>query len=169
MFGNTVLALAGLTLVSLTACAGPPLAVSAEDGLSFETVFVIEAENSAATSTTIPLQAIRSNECNGEQVELSGVIHLVSQTQPDGSVLGHFNYQHVTGIGLSSGIQYRASAVDQVRLEAPFPSSIQSVRHFRLLAQGTGDNVLVDAIFHITVNANGEVTAEIEELTTRCA
>jgi hypothetical protein len=66
-------------------------------------------------------------------VELSGILHLVSHVLPDGSVLGHFNYQNVTGIGLSSGIKYRASAVDQVRLEAPFPS------------------------------------AEIEELTTRCA
>lgn len=168
MFGNTVRALAGLTLVSLAACADPPRLVSAEDGASFESVFGSAAEDRGATSTSISLHAIRSNECNGEQVELSGVIHLVSHSLPDGSVLGHFNYQNVTGIGLSTGIQYRVSAVDQVRLEAPFPSSIQSVRHFRLLAQGTGDDVLVDAIFHITVNANGEVTAEIEELTTRC-
>ena len=169
MVSNTVRALAGVTLVSLAACAGSPPPVSAEDGVSFESVLATGVENPAATSTALPLHAIRSNECNGEQVELSGVIHLVSQTMPDGSVLGHFNYQHVTGIGLSSGIQYRAAAVDQVRLEAPFPSSIQSVRHFRLLAQGTEANVLVDAIFHITVNANGEVTAEIDELTTRCA
>ena len=167
MFGNTVLALAGLAL-SLAGCAGPPLSVSAEDAVSFESVFGTLAESQAATSTAIPLHAIRSNECNGEQVELTGVIHLVSQTMPDGSVLGHFNYQDVTGIGLSSGIQYRASAVDQVRLEAPFPSSIHSVRHFRLIGQGTGDDVLVDAIFHMTVNANGEIAAEIEELTTRC-
>jgi hypothetical protein len=168
MFGNTVLALAGLTLVSLAACADPPLPVSVEDGASVEIVFGSAAGDRGATSTSISLHAIRSNECNGEQVELSGVIHLVSHSLPDGSVLGHFNYQNVTGIGLSTGIQYRVSAVDQVRLEAPFPSSIQSVRHLRLLAQGPGDDVLVDAIFHITVNANGEVTAEMDELTTRC-
>lgn len=167
MFGNTVLALASLTLVPLAACAGPSLPVSAEDGAAFESVSGT-AEEWGATSTGIPLHAIRSNECNGELVELSGTLHLVSHVLPDGSVLGHFNYQNVTGIGLSSGILYRASAVDQVRLEAPFPSSIQSVRHFRLIANGAGDDVLVDAIFHITVNANGEVTAEIEELTTRC-
>ena len=168
MFGNTLLALASLTLVPLAACAGPSLPVAAEDGAAFESVFGAAAEDWGATSTSIPLHAIRSNECNGELVELSGILHLVSHVLPDGSVLGHFNYQDVTGIGLSSGIQYRASAVDQVRLEAPFPSSIQSVRHFRLIANGAGDDVLVDAIFHITVNANGEVTAEIEELTTRC-
>ena len=168
MLGNTVLALASLTLLPLAACAGPSLPVSAEDGAAFETVFGTTAEDWGATSTSIPLHAIRSNECSGELVELSGILHLVSHVLPDGSVLGHFNYQNVTGIGLSSGIQYRASAVDQVRLEAPFPSSIQSVRHFRLIADGAGDDVLVDAIFHITVNANGDVTAEIDELTTRC-
>lgn len=167
MFGKRVLTLAGLSLATLAACGAPPLAVSAEDGLSFEAVFGTAAEG-GATSTAMPLYAIRSNECNGEQVELRGVIHLLSQSLQDGSVLGHFNYQGVTGIGLSTGIQYRAAAVDQVRLEAPFPSSIQSVRHFRLIAQGAGDDVLVDAIFHVTVNDNGEVTAEIEELTTRC-
>jgi hypothetical protein len=163
-----MLALASLTLVPLAACAGPSLPVSAEDGPAFESVAGTAAEDWRATSTSIPLHAIRSNECNGELVELSGILHLVSHLLPDGSVLGHFNYQNVTGIGLSSGIKYRVSAVDQVRLEAPFPSSIQSVRHFRLIANGAGDDVLVDAIFHITVNANGEVTAEIEELTTRC-
>lgn len=164
MFGRRV-TFVSPTLMLLAACAGPPVSVSAEGDVSFE---VFGTADGGATSTAIQLHAIRSNECNGEQVELSGVIHLVSQVMPGGSVVGHFNYQGVTGIGLSTGIQYRAATVDQVRLEAPFPSSIQSVRRFRLIAQGAEDDVLVDAIFHITVNGNGEVTAEIQELTTRC-
>src|ERR671921_3051943 len=73
----------------------------------------------AATSTTIPLDVIRSGDCTGEDVQLSGTIHLVSQTQRDGSVVGHFNYQNVSGVGLTSGTTYRSSAIDTFRLGTP--------------------------------------------------
>ncbi len=122
----------------------------------------------AATSTTIPLDFIRSNDCNGEQVKLSGTIHLVSQTQRDGSVVGHFNYQNVSGVGLTSATTYRASTVDTFRLEAPFPSDIHSVRSLRLISPGPEDDLLVRFLFHITVNANGETTAEVEDVNIKC-
>jgi len=122
----------------------------------------------AATSTTIPLDAIRSGDCTGEDVELSGTIHLVSQLQSDGSEVGHFNYQGVSGVGLTSGITYRASSVDNFRLAAPFPSDIISVRSLRLISPGPEDNLLVRFLFHITVNANGETTAEVEDVNIKC-
>lgn len=122
----------------------------------------------AATSTTIPLDAIRSGDCTGEDVELSGTIHLVSQLQPDGSEVSHFNFQGVSGVGLTSGTKYRASSVDHVRLAAPFPSDITSVRSLRLISRGPEDDLLVRFLFHITVNANGEVTAEVEDVTSKC-
>src|SRR5687767_7596117 len=54
----------------------------------------------AATSTTIPLGAIRSGGCTGEDGQLSGTIHLVPQTPGDGREVGQFNYQKVSGVGL---------------------------------------------------------------------
>ena len=122
----------------------------------------------AATSTTIPLDVIRSGDCTGEDVELSGTIHLVSQTQRDGSEVGHFNYQNVSGVGLTSGTTYRASTVDTFRLEAPFPSDIHSVRSLHLIGQGTEDNLLVKFFFHITVDANGEIRASIDDVSIQC-
>jgi hypothetical protein len=122
----------------------------------------------AATSTTIPLDAIRSGDCTGEDVELSGTIHLVSQLQSDGSVVGHINYQGVSAVGLTSGTKYRASTVDNFRLAAPFPSDITSVRTLRLISQGAEDNLLVSFLFHITVNANGETTAQVEDVNIKC-
>jgi hypothetical protein len=122
----------------------------------------------AATSTTIPLEAIRSGDCTGEDVELSGKIHLVSQIQPDGSEVGHVNYQGVSGVGLTSGTTYRASSVDSFRLAAPFPSDIHSVRSLRLISPGPEDDLLVKFLFHITVNANGEITAEVEDVDSEC-
>jgi hypothetical protein len=122
----------------------------------------------AATSTKIPLDFIRSNDCTGEQVKLSGTIHLVSQTQRDGSVVGHFNYQNVSGVGLTSATTYRASTVDSFRLKAPFPSDITSVSSLHLIGQGTEDNLLVNVLFHVTVDANGEVRASIDDLSIQC-
>jgi hypothetical protein len=122
----------------------------------------------AATSTTIPLEAIRSGDCTGEDVELSGKIHLVSQIQPDGSEVGHVNYQGVSGVGLTSGTTYRASSVDSFRLAAPFPSDIHSVRSLRLISPGPEDDLLVKFLFHVTVNANGEITAEVEDVDSEC-
>ena len=122
----------------------------------------------AATSTTIPLDFIRSGDCTGEDVELSGEIHLVSQLQSDGSEVGHFNYQGVSGVGLTSGTTYRASTVDNFRLAAPFPSDITSVRTLHLISPGPEDNLLVRFLFHITVNANGETTVEIEDVDIEC-
>lgn len=121
-----------------------------------------------AGSSEMPLHFFRSADCTGEVVEISGTIHLLSQMQPDGSVIGHFNYQDVTGLGLTSGAVYRVSAVDHFRLAAPFPSSIQSERSFRLISQGSASNLLVRALYHFTVNASGEVTASIDELNMQC-
>lgn len=121
-----------------------------------------------ASSNTLPLHAIRSADCTGELVELSGTVHLVSQTQPDGSLVGHFNYQGVTGVGLMSGITYQATAVDHFYLSAPFPSSINSMRNFHLISQGGDSNLLVTILYHITVNAKDEVTVSIDSLEMQC-
>lgn len=121
-----------------------------------------------ATSTDIQLHFLRSADCTGEIVEISGTIHLVNQTQVDGSVIGHFNYQNVSGVGLTSGNTYQVSAVDHFRLSAPFPTDITSVQSFRLINRGSESNLLVTVFYHITGNANGEVTASIDNLDVQC-
>ncbi len=121
-----------------------------------------------ATSTDMPVHFLRSADCTGEVVEISGTIHLVNQTQADGSVVGHFNYQNVSGVGLTSGNLYRVSAVDHFRLSSPFPTDVTSVQSFRLINHGAESNLLVTVLHHITVNANGEVTASIDDLTMQC-
>ena len=126
------------------------------------------ASDLGATSRRETFVFERSAECTGEMVLISGTIHFVSQTQADGSVMGHFNYQKVTGLGLTSGTLYRVSAVDHVRLSAPFPSSINSVQSFHLISLGSDSNLLVTILFHITVNANGEVTVTLDDSHAQC-
>lgn len=154
----------GISLL-LVACSSPLAPVRDADPASLGPLM---ASAIAATSRTLPLHFIRSNECTGEDVEITGTIHFVSKTQRDGGIVGHFNYQDVRGIGLTSGTEYRVSAVDHVHLSAPFPSSVHSVRSFRMIAPGSDDNLLVHVLMHITVTANGDVSASIERLSNRC-
>jgi hypothetical protein len=126
------------------------------------------ASDLGATSRRETIVFERSADCTGETVLISGTIHFVTQTQADGSFVGHFNYQNMPGLGLTSGTIYRVSAVDQLRLSAPFPSSINSVRSFHLISLGSENNLLITFLFHITVNANGEVTASIDDSHAQC-
>ena len=121
-----------------------------------------------ATSTDMPLYFLRSADCTGEVVEISGTIHTVNQIQADGSAMGHFNYQNVKGLGLTSGNTYQTNAVDHIRLSAPFPSSITSVRSFLLISRGANSNLLIHVAYHITINGSGKMTAFIEDLDMQC-
>ena len=121
-----------------------------------------------ATSTDMTLDFLRSADCTGEIVKISGTLHMLNQIQSDGSIMSHFNYLNVSGVGLTSGNTYQANAVDHFRLSAPFPSSINSVRSFLLISRGSSSNLLVTALYHITVNANGEVATSIDDLTMQC-
>jgi hypothetical protein len=121
-----------------------------------------------ATSTQLSLHFIRSGDCTAEDIEISGTIHVLNETQADGSLIGHFNYQNVSGVGLTSGNRYRVSALDHIRLAAPFPADITSISSFRLIGLGSDSNLLVHVMYHITVNANGEVTISIDDLTMQC-
>jgi hypothetical protein len=119
----------------------------------------------SATSSDMPLDFIRSADCTGELVEISGMIHFVNQTRADGSVIGHFNYQNVTGLGLTSGHTYQTSAVDHIQLGG---SDVTSVANFYLISRGSGSNLLVQVLYHITINGNGDVTVSIDDLNTQC-
>jgi hypothetical protein len=134
------------------------------------TIFLPGSAASAlgATSTDMPLYFLRSADCTDEMVEISGTIHMVNQIQADGSAMGHFNYLNVSGVGLTSGNIYQTNAVDHIRLSAPFPSSITSVRSFLLISRGASSNLLIHVAYHITINEKGGMTAFIEDLDIQC-
>ena len=119
-----------------------------------------------AQSSEIPVHFIRDNECSGEDVEISGMIHVLARSQPDGTVAGHINYRNVKGIGLTSGTVYRALSVDRFQLRG---DEVHSARSFRLISRGSGANFTVRVMYHVVVNGNGEVIVSMNRLTTRCS
>lgn len=110
----------------------------------------------------------------GENVQLSGTLHIVSRAVDDGSggfhVSSHSNPQGVSGVGLISGDKYQGTGVtrNNVNFKPPFPSESTYVNNFRIIGQGPGNNYLVHETIHMTVNANGEVTADVVNTSVDC-
>jgi len=119
---------------------------------------------------TLPLSSIRSQDCTGELVQFGGELHLVALLENAGTVAGHLNYQGVTATGLTSGTIYRATSVDNFRIDlgGSSPQDVTSTRNIHLVGPGSGDNLLVQIVTHLTVNANGEVTASVEKALSVC-
>jgi hypothetical protein len=109
----------------------------------------------------------------GEMVFLSGSLHTQSHFTADGAggflTESHFSPQGVSGVGLTSGDKYQATGVTRDSFHVtglPYESTF--VNNFRIIGQGTGNNYLVHENFHLTVNANGEVTASVDNFRVEC-
>jgi len=103
----------------------------------------------------------------GENVELTGTLHVVSHLtiNPDLSVHMHVhsNPQGVSGVD-SLGRKYQGTGVTQTNMntDASLPLQVTIVNNFNVVGQGPGNNFMVHANLHITVNADGVITANVD-------
>lgn len=110
----------------------------------------------------------------GENVDLTGDIHILIHTTLNGNNFTtkyHFQPQGVSGIGETTGDKYQASGVSQEEIKGSFKNGkyIDTyINNFKLVAPGKGNNYLVHVNVHITVNANGETTANVDNLNVDC-
>jgi len=122
-----------------------------------------------ATTVMIPCAARGA----GELVDLIGVVQAVFSVTPDASggqhVATHVNLAGVSGIGLTTGNKYQASQADSfVSNSGGTATEFTLVNNFLMTAPGPGNNLRVHELVHVTVDANGNVTAEIENITIDC-
>jgi hypothetical protein len=110
----------------------------------------------------------------GEWVVLSGDLHVFFHTTADvdGGVHStyQFNPQGVIGIGQTTGDVYRGTGVSRGSLfvkEGEIRTETEN-EVFMLIGPGAGNNFLVHGILHYTVNANGDVTAFVDNYTVEC-
>jgi hypothetical protein len=108
----------------------------------------------------------------GEDVFLAGNLHFLSHTTITGAGKGfinlHFQPQGLTGTGLTTGDTYHATGVTDIRIDFVTGEMVNFVNNFRLIGPGPGNNLLVHENMHITVNANGDVTASHDHFTFEC-
>jgi hypothetical protein len=91
-------------------------------------------------------------------VDKTGGFHMTDHTQP----------QALRGVGAVTGTKYQAQSVDQQHLNGHVGQTFTSINNLRLIGQGRGNNLLLRETFHITVNANGVVTAVHDSFSAEC-
>jgi hypothetical protein len=114
--------------------------------------------------------------CGGETVNLSGNMHLLAHATTDARggrhVILQINTQGVKGVGETSGDEYVSSATNNDSLNDPDTYGGQSeytvTTKFLLVGKGKMPDLLSKVTMHITVNANGEVTAEVTKVLAEC-
>jgi hypothetical protein len=118
----------------------------------------------------VPISATLTT-CDNDVVELSGVghFHNTSTVAPDGS-LHITNHVNVSGRGTAaSGARYLVNESNHLILNLrAVPGEITEVEHLTLIGQGGAQNLLVDGLFHITVNAQGVLAVAIDKLQVVC-
>jgi hypothetical protein len=150
----------------------PPLNMS-----QGEVVITQPGANSFSSSAIIPISIGVFVPCAmngaGEMVFLSGNLHTLFHFTDDGAGgfhgMNESNPQGVSGTGSSSGDSYQGTGVTLSHFNTSgLPFNQTFVNNFRIIGQGNGNNVLVHQTFHITVNANGQVTAVVDNFSAEC-
>lgn len=174
--GACALFFLGVFILSITSCKKELTGSSANQTLQSSTTAAKAL--SVTTSEKIPVEITVFIPCAnggaGEDVLLSGFLHIVSSVTINGNninVKTHAQPQGISGVGSVSGDKYQATGVTQDQFKGSFVNSQfeeSFVNNFRIIGQGTGNNYLVHELFHVTVNANGVVTTEVDNFTLDC-
>ena len=117
----------------------------------------------------IPLQVPFFNTCTGRSLVITGTFQILvtETTDANGGLHTRFvsNFQNVSGVDLVTGVRYRVIS----SLEGSFNTNGTGQREsttlaiMKLVGQGPFNNTTVRMNAHLTLNANGTVTAEFSE------
>jgi hypothetical protein len=115
-----------------------------------------------------PISFSLFNPCTNENIEFSGTtLGLIDTTPEDNHFIFHAVEIGVTGIGETSGARYReVFAITDVRQgsfeNGPFVETLSI--HSRVITAGGGNDLDFDIIFHLTINANGDMVVIFNRL-----
>ncbi len=133
------------------------------------------------TQTFLPFTQVITNPCAnggaGEDVLMSGVFHVQVHTTTHGnrqSLHFHSNMQGTMGVGLTTGDEYRYITVGQRNVSVPEESgdagaAENMVETFKMVGPGPDNNSHVRLTFHLTINANLEITVRIIDSSSVCS
>lgn len=131
--------------------------------------------NVVKTNQEIPLDVTQLVECTGEFVHFTGTFLLQDTIVTDGRGIthfqSHFNSQGVSGVGLTSGLTYQGTETVNFTTNntvGPPPFEFTHIDPFHIISQNSADNVICQAVVHVTVNANGETTSELMHFGCNC-
>jgi hypothetical protein len=126
------------------------------------------------TNAKVPFAAAVLIPCVPEVVVLTGELHtlITQEVDSDGGIhiKTHFQPQGLSGVGMVTGDKYQGTGVTQEHINDHSSPAFEDtfVNNFRIIGQGPGNNLLVHTTFHVTVDANGVVTANVVNTSVEC-
>jgi hypothetical protein len=106
----------------------------------------------------------------GDVVHLSGPLHVTLDETVDSAgglhIKEHFQPQGISGVDLTTGAKYQGNGVTQDQtIDAPSgTSNFTFVDNFKIIGQGPNNNYTVHENMHFTANANGDLTATLDNI-----
>jgi hypothetical protein len=131
------------------------------------------ATQASATTEKVPFDA-DVLACNGDVIHISGTllnIFTVTTTPSGGFVVSsHFQPQGIKGVDLTTGTPYVATGLTRdILVVSPAGGSTETfVNRFHIQATRGAESFIVSEVFHITVNADGDVTAFVDNFSSTC-
>jgi hypothetical protein len=107
----------------------------------------------------------------GELVDFEGEFHVVTNfvESKSGNVMSKFHINAKgTGVGQTSGAVYQWNDAINESFNASKGLNFTGNQSWLLIGQGKAPNFKLNSTFHITINANGEVTAEVNNFSAEC-
>jgi len=118
--------------------------------------------------------AVFEDLCGEDLLHTGGQLHILfSFTMNDNHISGsvHFQPQGAKLIGLTSGAEYVGTGMSHQTFTEALDGGVAtftSVDNFRIIGKGQAPSFFAQAVVHATINANGDVTAEVELASERC-
>lgn len=132
------------------------------------------ASAAVVANVRVPLNTAVVSPCNGDVIAVTGEIHLLASSTSDGAGGFHVkfmdNVSQVTGVGSVSGATYHGVGGDWfiANVSPPFPAEFTQTDVFGLISAGPAPNFVVTDTLHITVNADGTLTANVARFSIAC-
>ena len=124
----------------------------------------LSADAKALILRDLPVDGdVDATDCCGEVVLIQGTAKAVVTTEDFSNFT--LNVADVTGVGVDSGAEYVGigNATQQQRVKSGGNGATVSSQRFRIrMRSDDGCSFVARAIIHVTMNANGEATADFE-------
>jgi hypothetical protein len=105
----------------------------------------------------VPIEFDNTNPCTGEHFHYATTWHIVGDE--DGGKI-HLNSQQTDGIGEFGNKYIVNQSENLVTHDLSNGASPETLRAtFNIIDAGAGDNFILESTFHVTTNANGDLTA----------
>jgi hypothetical protein len=130
-----------------------------------------QATQGGSTHTDAPFTMTVLNSCTNEMVDVTGIVTTTALSKFDASGGLHISFAMVskgTGVGQVTGTQYPYSENDLASVNAGSATTFTFRVKARLRGPGRIDDWELTFMNHITMNADGSITSEIEKDATSC-